>query len=93
MGVLFVRAHRLLWGDCGNASHIFSFRVSGDDSEQIAKNFGNKDTAPELVMLPNYQFKALTMQDNEPLASDPVMLNDRPELLGYEMPEEFSEHL
>jgi hypothetical protein len=69
----------------GNASHIFSFRVSGDDSEAISKNFGDKDNAPELVLLPNYQFKALTMQDGQPVASDPVMLIDRPDMEGDEM--------
>ena len=40
----------------GNCSHIFSFRVSGDDSEKIAVNFGNKNIAESLVRLPNYQF-------------------------------------
>ena len=40
----------------GNCSHIFSFRVSGDDSEKIAVNFGDKDIAESLVKLPNYQF-------------------------------------
>lgn len=70
----------------GNASHIFSFRVSGEDSEQIAKNFGNENTAPELVMLPNYQFKALTMHEGEPMPSDRVTLTDRPEMSGDELP-------
>lgn len=62
----------------GNTSHIFSFRVSGDDSEKIALNFGDQDIAESLVKLPNYQFVAWTMQDNAPLLSDPVMLYDRP---------------
>jgi DNA helicase HerA-like ATPase len=66
----------------GNTSHIFSFRVSGDDSEKIALNFGNQDIAESLVKLPNYQFVAWTMQDNAPLLSDPVMLYDRPEILN-----------
>jgi len=70
----------------GNASHIFAFRVSGEDSEQIAKNFGNENTAPELVLLPNYQFKALTMDDGEPVPSDRVRLIDRPEMTGDELP-------
>lgn len=70
----------------GNASHIFSFRVSGEDSEQIAKNFGSEDTAPELVLLPNYEFKALTMSDGAPIPSNRVMLIDRPAMNGDELP-------
>jgi hypothetical protein len=70
----------------GNASHIFSFRVSGEDSEEIAKNFGNEDTAPELVLLPNYEFKALTMTDGAPVPSERVTLIDRPEMAGDELP-------
>jgi hypothetical protein len=70
----------------GNASHIFSFRVSGEDSDLIAKNFGNEYTAPELVLLPNYQFKALTMDKGEPMPSDRVMLIDRPAMTGEELP-------
>jgi DNA helicase HerA-like ATPase len=56
----------------GNCSHIFSFRVSGDDSEKIAVNFGDKDIAESLVKLPNYQFVAWTMNDNQPELSEPV---------------------
>ena len=63
----------------GNTSHIFSFRVSGEDSEKIALNFGDQDIAESLVKLPNYQFVAWTMQDNAPVLSDPVMLYDRPQ--------------
>jgi hypothetical protein len=70
----------------GNASHIFSFRVSGEDSEEIAKNFGNEATAPELVLLPNYQFKALTMDNGDPVPSERVMLIDRPAMIGDELP-------
>lgn len=70
----------------GNASHIFAFRVSGEDSEQIAKNFGNENTAPELVLLPNYQFKALTMEDGQPVPSERVTLIDRPAISGDELP-------
>ena len=70
----------------GNASHIFSFRVSGEDSEQIAKNFGSEDAAPELVLLPNYEFKALTMSDGAPIPSNRVMLIDRPAMNGDELP-------
>jgi hypothetical protein len=69
----------------GNASHIFSFRISASDSEQVASNFGNEEVDRELVMLPNYHFKALTMRDGTPVASDPVALTDRPELVGDEM--------
>jgi hypothetical protein len=70
----------------GNASHIFSFRVSGEDSDLIAKNFGNEHTAPELVLLPNFQFKALTMDKDEPMPSDRVRLIDRPAMNGDELP-------
>jgi DNA helicase HerA-like ATPase len=70
----------------GNCSHIFSFRVSGDDSEKIAVNFGDKDIAESLVKLPNYQFVAWTMNDNNPELSPPVILTDRPNLHGDEIP-------
>jgi hypothetical protein len=62
----------------GNTSHIFSFRVSGEDSEKIALNFGDANIAESLVKLPNYQFVAWTMQDNAPLLSAPIMLYDDP---------------
>lgn len=70
----------------GNCSHIFSFRVSADDAEQIAKNFGDENTAPELTMLPNFTFNALTMQDGQPVASNPVTLAEQPEREGDEVP-------
>jgi len=70
----------------GNCSHIFSFRVSGDDSEKIAVNFGDKDIAESLVKLPNYQFVAWTMNDNQPELSEPVHLIDKPPLYGDELP-------
>jgi DNA helicase HerA-like ATPase len=70
----------------GNCSHIFSFRVSGDDSEKIAVNFGDKEIAEQLVKLPNYQFVAFTMNDNQPILSDPVSLIERPEATGDELP-------
>lgn len=63
----------------GNTSHIFSFRVSGDDSERIALNFGEKDSAPFLVKLPNYQFAAWSMQGNVPILTSPVSLRQFPE--------------
>lgn len=66
----------------GNCSHIFSFRVSGDDSEKIAINFGDQDIAEQLVKLPNYQFVAFTMQEGQPILSDPVFLIERPEFEG-----------
>jgi DNA helicase HerA-like ATPase len=70
----------------GNCSHIFSFRVSGDDSEKIAINFGDKDIAESLVKLPNYQFVAWTMNENQPELSAPVELTDKPPLHGDELP-------
>lgn len=70
----------------GNSSHIFSFRVSGDDSEKIGINFGDKEIAEQFVRLPNYQFVAFTMSDNQPLLSDPVSLIERPEPTGDELP-------
>ena len=69
----------------GNASHIFGFRMSAADSDDVAANFGDEESARELVMLPNYHFKALTMKDGQPVASDPVALTDRPLMLGDEM--------
>src|SRR5713226_8709834 len=70
----------------GNCSHIFSFRVSGDDSENIAVNFGDKEIAEQLVKLPNYEFIAFTMQDGQPILSDPIALIERPDLTGDELP-------
>ncbi|MGB8006431.1 MAG: type IV secretion system DNA-binding domain-containing protein [Terriglobales bacterium] len=70
----------------GNCSHIFSFRVSGDDSEKIAVNFGDKDIAESLVKLPNYQFVAWTMNQNQPELSEPVNLTDKPQIHGDELP-------
>ena len=71
----------------GNCSHIFSFRVSGDDSEKIAVNFGDKgDILESLVKLPNYQFVAWTMNENQPELSAPVQLTDKPPLYGDELP-------
>jgi DNA helicase HerA-like ATPase len=70
----------------GNCSHIFSFRVSGDDSDKIAVNFGDKDIAEQLVKLPNYNFIAFTMENGQPVLSDPVILTERPETTGHEVP-------
>jgi hypothetical protein len=36
-------------------------------------------------MLPNFTFRALTMHDGQPQASDPVVLQEKPELTGNEM--------
>jgi type IV secretory pathway TraG/TraD family ATPase VirD4 len=58
----------------GNCSHIFSFRVSGDDSEKIAINFGDKEIAEQLVKLPNYQFVAFTMNEGQPELSQATTL-------------------
>ena len=63
----------------GNTSHIFSFRVSGEDSERIALNFGEAGSAPFLVKLPNFYFAAWSMQGNAPILSSPVLLREFPE--------------
>lgn len=63
----------------GNTSHIFSFRVSGEDSERIALNFGEAGSAPFLVKLPNFYFAAWSMQGNTPILSSPVLLREFPE--------------
>jgi Helicase HerA, central domain len=63
----------------GNTSHIFSFRVSGDDSERIALNFGEGNFAPGLVRLPNYRFAAWSMEDNSPIFTSPVALDQYPQ--------------
>jgi DNA helicase HerA-like ATPase len=70
----------------GNASHIFSFRVSGDDSEKIALNFGDENMAQSLVKLENYQFVGWTMHNNQPILDFPVTLIDKPEMMGDEVP-------
>jgi hypothetical protein len=70
----------------GNCSHIFSFRVGAKDAEDIAANFGEPDTNLQLVKLPNYTFKALTMSDGQPQASDPVNLTEYPDFTGREIP-------
>src|SRR5271167_458299 len=70
----------------GNCSHIFSFRVSGDDSEKIVVNFGDTDLAASLVTLPNYEFIAFTMEDGRPILSNPVRLTERPEILDGQIP-------
>ncbi|HLY39687.1 MAG TPA: type IV secretion system DNA-binding domain-containing protein [Terracidiphilus sp.] len=69
----------------GNTSHIFSFRVSGDDSEKIALNFGDKDIAESLVKLQNYHFVSFSMHENAPVLSDPVELIDKPDIVGDEV--------
>jgi hypothetical protein len=70
----------------GNASHIFAFRMSAADSEQVAANFGDAGQADRLVTLPNFTFRALTMEDGKPVASDDVRLLEKPETEGDEMP-------
>src|SRR5690349_24208645 len=71
----------------GNCSHIFSFRTNAKDAEEIAANFGAADTAPQLVLLPNYHFKALTLRDDFPSASDAVTLRRYPDITGAELPQ------
>jgi DNA helicase HerA-like ATPase len=70
----------------GNTSHIFSFRVSGDDSEKIALNFGDQTIAESLVNLPNYEFVSFSVETNIPVLSKPVQLIERPEMTGDEVP-------
>jgi hypothetical protein len=70
----------------GNASHIFGFRMSAADADQVAANFGDERTAPAMVMLPNFTFRALTMDDGRPVTSEDVRLLERPEMAGDEMP-------
>lgn len=63
----------------GNTSHIFSFRVSGDDSERVALNFGEKESAPFLVKLPNFQFAAWSTEKDVPILTSPVSLHQYPD--------------
>ncbi len=70
----------------GNTSHIFSFRVSGDDSEKIALNFGDQDIAESLVTLQNYRFVSFSIHENAPILSAPVELIEKPGLIGDEVP-------
>lgn len=70
----------------GNTSHIFSFRVSGDDSEKIALNFGDEDIAESLVTLQNYSFVSFTVHENTPVLSDPIELIEKPIMIGDEVP-------
>jgi TraM recognition site of TraD and TraG len=69
----------------GNCSHIFSFRTNAKDAQDISANFGNEEAAPELVLLPNYHFKALTMTGGTPMPSDSVSLAQYPEMTGNEL--------
>lgn len=74
--------HRRIYNDriaFGNASHIFAFKVSGDDSERIALNFGEVNSAPYLVKLPNYQFASWSMREGTPVLDVPVYLRQFPE--------------
>jgi Helicase HerA, central domain/Type IV secretion-system coupling protein DNA-binding domain len=70
----------------GNTSHIFSFRVSGDDSEKIALNFGDKDIAESLVTLQNYHFVSFSIHGNSPVLSAPIELIEKPAMIGDEVP-------
>lgn len=70
----------------GNCSHIFSFRTNAKDAQEISANFGDESTAPELVLLPNYHFKALTMNDGTPMPSPSVSLAEFPQMTGREIP-------
>jgi hypothetical protein len=68
-----------------NASHFFAFRTSGDDADNIAANLGDKDIAQSLVRLPNFEFVAWTMQDNQPELSTPVTLLTQVQKIGNEV--------
>jgi energy-coupling factor transporter ATP-binding protein EcfA2 len=71
----------------GNVSHIIAFRMSATDAEEIEKNIGSrKEDFSELVMIPNYSFRALTMDDGQPIPSNSVKLFEFPELTGQEVP-------
>ena len=70
----------------GNCSHIFAFRVSGDDAERLAVNFGNNQITEPLVRLPNYAFIAWVVKGGEPFLLDHVNLTEYPELSGDEVP-------
>jgi DNA helicase HerA-like ATPase len=70
----------------GNCSHIFAFRVSGDDAERLAINFGNNQITEPLVRLPNYAFIAWVVKGGEPFLLDHVNLKEYPELQGDEVP-------
>lgn len=71
----------------GNVSHIIAFRMSATDAEEIEKNIGSrKEDFSELVMIPNYNFRALTMDDGQPVPSNPVELFEFPQLTGNEVP-------
>ena len=64
----------------GNVSHIFAFRMNATDAEEIEKNIGGqKQDFSELVMLPNFHFKALSMDDGTPMPSSNVELIEKPE--------------
>jgi len=70
----------------GNCSHIFAFRVSGDDAERLAINFGNNQITEPLVRLPNYAFIAWVVKGGEPFLLDHVNLTEYPEMRGDEVP-------
>jgi hypothetical protein len=63
----------------GNVSHIFAFRMSALDAKEILENLGdNRDYYPQLVLIKNFTFKALTMDDDTPTPSDPITLLRKP---------------
>lgn len=71
----------------GNVSHIFAFRMNATDAEEIEKNIGSdKLQFRELVMMPNFNFRALTMDEGEPTPSERVELHQFPETTGGEVP-------
>lgn len=70
----------------GNCSHIFAFRVSGDDAQHLSVNFGNNQIAEPLVRLPNYAFVSWSITNGEPFLIPQVRLTEYPKLLGDEVP-------
>jgi hypothetical protein len=71
----------------GNVSHIVAFRMAAVDAKEITENFGeDRGDFSKLVMLPNFQFRALTMDDADPISSEKVCLLDSPPMHGDEVP-------
>jgi hypothetical protein len=65
----------------GNASHIWAFRMDANDATIITENLGDDALdKSKLVKMGNYKFRALTMFEDEPHATDAVSLLDKPQL-------------
>jgi hypothetical protein len=71
----------------GNVSHIIAFRMAAVDAKEITENFGeNRADFSDLVMLPNFKFRALTMNADDPMSTEKIALLSKPELFGDEAP-------